>query len=46
MRANCDPPLNSSSDSTHVCHRLRPLVTLSAPKLTPYRPVATATDNP
>src|SRR5689334_15133856 len=43
-KANCDPPLKRSRDSAWVWRRSRPAATDRAPKLTPYAPVATATD--
>ena len=39
--ANWLAPVKTSSDSTQVCHRLRPEVTEIAPKDTPYAPDAT-----
>ena len=35
MKANCEPPLNSSRLSAMVCQKSRPEVTDSAPKDTP-----------
>ena len=46
MNANWEPPLNSSRLSAMVCQKSRPEVTESAPKDTPYRPVAMLMDRP
>ena len=45
MNANCDPPVNMSSDSAMVCARSSPAATDSAPNETPYRPVASDTES-
>ena len=34
-KANCEPPLKSSTDSAQVCSRLSPDATDRAPKLMP-----------
>src|SRR5690606_22805151 len=46
MNANWLPPVNMSSDSTHVCQTSSPAATESAPKEIPYAPVANPTDTP
>jgi hypothetical protein len=44
-KANCEPPVNMTSESTWACQMSRPAATASAPKLTPYVPLATPTDH-
>ncbi len=39
--ANCDAPVNSSSDSTQACSVDSPAVTAAAPNDSPYAPTAT-----
>src|SRR5439155_24818464 len=39
--ANCDPPVNITSDSTIVCSGVRPAATDSAPNDSAYAPTAT-----
>ena len=46
MKANCEPPVNISRLSAMACPTVRPAATASAPKDTPYSPVAAAIDRP
>jgi hypothetical protein len=41
--ANCEPPLNNTNDSTHVCRIVNPDAVEIAPNERPYAPVATPT---
>jgi hypothetical protein len=41
--ANCDAPVNISSDSAHACTTDRPDATASAPNESPSAPTATPT---
>ncbi len=40
MNANCDAPVNISSESAHACGTDRPAADASAPNESPYAPVA------
>ena len=42
-KANCEAPVNITSESAQVCATERPAATETAPKDTPYAPVATPT---
>ena len=44
-KANCEPPVNITSESTCACQMSSPAATARAPKLTPYVPLATPTDH-
>lgn len=41
--ANCEAPVNITSESAQVCSTVSPEPTDTAPNEAPYRPVATAT---
>ena len=44
-KANCEPPVNITSESTCACQMSSPAATARAPKLMPYVPLATPTDH-